>query len=87
MRRPFLRILTFFRSSRADAEISRELAAHVRLLEDDFVARGMTPDEARFAARRAFAGQLEQTKLRSATRARSAFSTSGGSTPGWACGC
>ena len=63
-RRFLLRLLAFFRSGRADAEITRELAAHLRLLEDDFVARGMTPDEARFAARRAFAGQLEQTRLR-----------------------
>ena len=64
VRRFFLRLLALFRSGRADAEVTRELAAHVRLLEDDFIARGMTPQDARFAARRAFAGQLEQTRLR-----------------------
>ena len=63
-RRFFLRLLAPFRSGRADAEVTRELAAHLRLLEDDFVARGMTPEDARFAARRAFAGQLEQTRMR-----------------------
>ena len=45
-------------------EVTREINAHLQLLEDDYVARGMSPEEARFAARRAFGGQVEQTKLR-----------------------
>lgn len=63
MRRFVLRLLTFFRSSRAESELARELEAHLRLLEDDYAARGMSPDEARFAARRAFGGQIEQMKV------------------------
>jgi putative ABC transport system permease protein len=64
MRRFALRLLSFFRSGRADAELARELAAHLQLLEDRFVAEGMSADEARLAARRAFGGQVEQTRLR-----------------------
>jgi putative ABC transport system permease protein len=64
LRRFLLRLLAFMTPGRANADITRELAAHLRLLEDDFVARGMSPEQARFAARRAFAGQLEQTRMR-----------------------
>src|SRR5437879_3913847 len=38
-----------------------EIAAHLALMQDDFVRRGMTPDQARVAARRAFGG-VEQAK-------------------------
>ena len=37
------------------------MAAHLALLEDEFVRRGMTPEQARLAARRAFGG-VEQAK-------------------------
>ena len=47
--------------SRAERELAREIAAHLTLLEDAYRAGGMTPDEARYAARRAIGG-VEQTK-------------------------
>ena len=64
MRRFVLRLAAFFRSRGADAELSRELAAHLQLLEDSYAEQGMPTAEARAAARRAFGGQLEQVKLR-----------------------
>ncbi len=64
MRRFLLRFTSFFRSGRAEAELSREIAAHLQLLEDQFMSQGMPADEARYAARRAFGGQIEQTKER-----------------------
>src|SRR5262245_5310955 len=53
MRRFFHRLLNAFRDERADAEAAREIAAHLALLEDEYLRRGMEPDEARLAARRA----------------------------------
>jgi hypothetical protein len=64
LRRFTLRLLSVFRSTRAEADLSRELTAHLQLLEDRFVADGMSRDDARFAARRAFGGQVEQVKER-----------------------
>jgi hypothetical protein len=53
MRRFVLRFLHLFRRDRAGRELDREVAAHVALLEDEHRRRGLTPDEARLAARRA----------------------------------
>ena len=64
LRRFVLRILSVFRSGRADAELSREIDAHLRLIEDRLIAGGGSPAEARRAARRAFGGQIELTKER-----------------------
>ena len=64
MRRFILRLASFFRSGRADADLGREIHSHLQLLEDDYAAGGMSADEARYAARRAFKGQVEQAKLR-----------------------
>jgi putative ABC transport system permease protein len=61
IRRFLLRLLTFFRADRAEAELAREIHSHLQLLEDKFLAEGMSPDEARSAARRAFGG-VEQVK-------------------------
>ncbi len=61
VRRLLLRFLTFFRSDRAEADLAREIAAHLKLLEDSFLAQGMSAEEARYAARRAFGG-VEQVK-------------------------
>src|SRR5713101_4979038 len=63
MNRFFLRILNVVLPSRADDRLTREVASHLTLLEDHFQRRGMTPDEARLAARRAFGG-VEQAKDR-----------------------
>src|SRR5207245_74730 len=62
-RRFFLRLSNVLRSGRAEPDLAREVASHLALLEDDFKSRGMTPEDARLAARRAFGG-VEQTKDR-----------------------
>jgi putative ABC transport system permease protein len=61
MRRTVLRLLSSFRSSRAERELAREIRSHLQLLEDQHSARGMDPEEARYAALRAFGG-VEQVK-------------------------
>lgn len=61
MRRHLLRLLSSFRSSRAEHDLTREIRSHLQLLEDQFVAKGMGAEEARYAARRAFGG-VEQVK-------------------------
>ncbi len=63
IRRFVLRLLSFFRHDAAEAELSREIRSHLQLLEDEHVAKGMSRDEARLAARRAFGG-VEQAKER-----------------------
>ncbi len=50
-------------SSRED-DLAREIRAHLALLEDKFIAQGMTPADATLAARRAFGGGVEQVKER-----------------------
>jgi predicted permease len=61
LRRILLRFFSLFTNSKAEAELDREIAAHLQLLEDDFLDRGMTPEEARRAARRAYGG-VEKVK-------------------------
>lgn len=61
MRHLLLRLLSSFRSSRAERELAREIRAHLQLLEDEHLAKGMDPEEARYAALRAFGG-VEQVK-------------------------
>jgi predicted permease len=53
MRRFLLRLLNAFRRDRAEDEVTREINVHLALLEDEYVRRGMTADQARLAARRA----------------------------------
>lgn len=53
MRRFILRLLTFIRPGRADDALEREVGSHLALLEDEYRRRGMSADDARFAARRA----------------------------------
>src|SRR6202050_5342579 len=59
------RIIARFRSlvanERAEDDLAREVASHLTLLADDFKRRGMSPEEARLAARRAYGG-VEQAK-------------------------
>ena len=57
----FHRLAASFRRRRAEADLAREVEAHLQLLEEKFVAEGMSSEEARFAAKRAF-GNIEQTK-------------------------
>ena len=56
MRFTILRLLSSFRSGRAERELAREIRSHLQLLEDQYIARGMDAEEARYAARRAFGG-------------------------------
>ena len=62
LRRLLSRLISSFRHGRAEDELSRELNAHLALLEERFLADGMAAGEARLAARRAFGGGVEQTK-------------------------
>ena len=61
LRRAFLKVCRLFTNSREEAELEREIAAHLRLLEDDYLRHGLAPEEARQAARRAYGG-VEQAK-------------------------
>src|SRR5687768_16391538 len=54
----FSRGLAMFRR---EADLDEEVCAHLDLLAADYERRGMSPDDARFAARRAFGG-VEQMK-------------------------
>src|SRR5436309_10252896 len=57
----FNRLRSLFRKRRLDEELDAELRAHLDALAEANIRRGMSPEEARFAARRAFGG-FEQTK-------------------------
>jgi predicted permease len=63
IRRFVLRLLSFFRHDAVEADLSREIRSHLQLLEDEHVAKGMSRDDARLAARRAFGG-VDQAKDR-----------------------
>ena len=60
-RRNLSRFRNLFRNNRAEEELVREVASHLTLLADDFERRGMSPEEARLAAKRAYGG-VEQAK-------------------------
>jgi putative ABC transport system permease protein len=55
------RLLALFSKRRLERELDGEVLAHLELAERDAAAAGMSPEEARFAARRAFGG-IEQMK-------------------------
>lgn len=61
IRRFFMRIASLFHSSAAEHELAREVQSHLGLLEDEFIKQGMTPADAKLAARKAFGG-VEQAK-------------------------
>ena len=61
MRRFLAKLLNLFRGPRAERELAREIDSHLALLAEDFERRGLSPDEARLAARRAYGG-VEQAK-------------------------
>ena len=61
LRRLVMQLLSFVRPGRAERELDRELAAHLRQIEDDYRRRGLSETDARAAARRAFGG-VEQAK-------------------------
>ena len=53
MTRFLRRLLSAFTHRRDETDLSREMSSHLALLEDEYLRRGMTADEARLAARRA----------------------------------
>ena len=55
------RIHGVFSQRRLERELDDELLSHIQMLAEDNLKRGMSPEEARYAARRAFGG-VEQTK-------------------------
>ena len=63
LRQLLLRVLSPFRNGHAENELTREVESHLALLEDEFIAKGLSPADAKLAARRAFGG-VEQAKER-----------------------
>ncbi len=61
MRRFLARFASLFRGRRAEGELTREVDAHLALMQEDFERRGLPPEEAKVAARRAYGG-VEQAK-------------------------
>ncbi len=55
------RLLGFFRKRRLDESLDAEVRAHLEMLAEENVRRGMLPEEARQIARREFGG-VEQTR-------------------------
>ena len=55
-RRFIARAVSFLWPSHAERELTREVAAHLALIEEDYKGRGMSEAEARVAARRALGG-------------------------------
>jgi hypothetical protein len=62
---PWNRLIAKFRNllsnARAEKDLDREVASHLALLADDFERRGMSPEAANLAARRAYGG-VEQAR-------------------------
>jgi hypothetical protein len=56
-----LRVRSLFRKSRLEQELTEELRFHLEKLAEEYVAKGMTPEEARYAAPRELGG-VEQIK-------------------------
>src|SRR5687767_5199334 len=61
LRRAFNRLVSSLRLGKAETDLSREISAHLQLLEDKYVAQGMTREDAQYAAKREFGG-VEQAK-------------------------
>src|SRR4051812_9083599 len=57
----FRKIGTLLRREKMDAEMAEEMRAHLEMQTRENLARGMSADEARYAARRQFGG-MEQIK-------------------------
>ena len=62
------RVHGFLVRLRADEELEAELDAHLALLTDANISRGMTPEEARYAARRKLGGIAQLKEINRDTR-------------------
>src|SRR5246500_1914945 len=63
LRRIFLKFYLLFSNSKVEAELAREIGAHLALLEDEYLRQGMTPENARRAARLAYGGVAQAKQL------------------------
>jgi len=63
MRRFFSRLANLLRVSRRESDLTREIESHLALLEEDFERRGLPPEVARLAARRAYGGVAQAQEL------------------------
>jgi putative ABC transport system permease protein len=61
LKRFLARVFNVFRPGRAEPELSREVEAHMTLLQEEFERKGLPPAAARTAARRSF-GSVEHAK-------------------------
>src|SRR5689334_5249991 len=61
VKRFLARVFNVFRPGRAEPELSREVEAHMTLLQEEFERKGLPPAAARTAARRSF-GSVEHAK-------------------------
>lgn len=59
----FRKLFALFRKEKLDADMAEEMRAHLELQTAQNVSRGMSPDDAHYAARRSFGG-VEQLKER-----------------------
>src|SRR3984893_9067233 len=59
--RTISKLRNLFANKHAEEDLAREIASHLTLIADDFERRGMSPEESRVAARRAYGG-VEQAK-------------------------
>src|SRR5204863_7711166 len=59
----FLKFYLQFANSKMEAELAKEIGAHLALLEDEYLRQGMTPEDARRAARLAYGGVEQATQL------------------------
>ena len=60
-RRIIAKLRSLVANKHAEEDLAREVASHLTLLADEFERRGMSPEKARLAARRAYGG-VEQAK-------------------------
>jgi putative ABC transport system permease protein len=61
LRRFLFRLRNVFHPFEAEPDLAREVESHLQLMSDDFERQGLTPEQARVAARRRF-GSVEQAK-------------------------
>jgi predicted permease len=61
MRRFLAKLANLFRGRSAEHELGREVASHLGMLQEEFERRGLSPEDAKHAAGRAYGG-VEQAK-------------------------
>src|SRR5438876_2770565 len=69
LRRIVLKFYLLFANSKVEAELTREIGAHLAFLEDEYLRQGMTPQDAQRAARLAYGGVEQATQLHRDERA------------------